>query len=499
MCPVYCLLSTVYLLMDVSIPDMNWTIISPALIVTGTALVAMIADMISPRGSKAALLSFVGIMLAIFQSIRLWGSQDISFSNMVALDNYTIFFNIIFLIGTALTIGISLTYVKREKIDKAEYYILLLLATVGMMLLAAGTDLIMIFLGLELLSISQYILAGFMRREPASNEAALKYFLLGAFATGFLLYGMALVYGGCGTTNLVGITDYISSTTAAESPLLLVGGFLILVGLGFKIALVPFHMWVPDVYEGAPTAITAFISAGPKAAGFAALLRVFVLTFEAMQGEWIAIVWVIAALTMTVGNVIAISQNNIKRMLAYSSIAHAGYALVALVASAEEGVSSLIFYLLVYTLMNIGAFGILIMMGREGAENLTFDSYSGLGFKRPVVALLMTLFMMSLAGFPPTAGFIGKFYIFRAAIKAGFTGLVIVAVVNSVISVYYYLRVVVVMYMSEPEEVPSTAVGASTPVLLSLTLALCALGVIEIGIMPSWLLELAVQSALSIM
>ncbi len=482
--------------MDASIPDMNWTIISPALIVTGTALVAMIADMISPRGSKAALLSFVGIMLAIFQSIRLWGSRDISFSNMVALDNYTIFFNIIFLIGTALTIGISLTYVKREKIDRAEYYILLLLATVGMMLLAAGTDLIMIFLGLELLSISQYILAGFMRREPASNESALKYFLLGAFATGFLLYGMALVYGGCGTTNLGGITDYISSTTAAESPLLLVGGLLILVGLGFKIALVPFHMWVPDVYEGAPTAITAFISAGPKAAGFAALLRVFVLTFEVMQGEWIAIVWVIAALTMTVGNVIAISQNNIKRMLAYSSIAHAGYALVALVASGEEGVSSLIFYLLVYTLMNIGAFGILIMMGREGAENLTFDSYSGLGFKRPVVALLMTLFMMSLAGFPPTAGFIGKFYIFRAAIKAGFTGLVIVAVVNSVISVYYYLRVVVVMYMREPEEVP---ISQSSPALLSLTLALCALGVIGMGIMPSRLLELAVQSALSIM
>ena len=355
--------------------------------------------------------------------------------------------------------------------------------------MAAGNELIIVFLGLELMSLSLYVLAGYFRESPASSEAGMKYLLLGAFASAFFLYGIALIYGGAGTTSIPEIAAAITADN--KSPLLLAGMFLLVVGFGFKVAIVPFHQWAPDVYEGAPTTIAAFISAGPKAAGFAAFLRIFMEALPNLQGEWSSVLILLAMLTMTVGNVIAIAQTNIKRMLAYSSIAHAGYVLIGLAAASDDGISSAMLYLLIYCVMNIGAFGAIILAKTEDGESLLISDYAGLGTRKPLLAMFMSVMLLSLAGFPPTAGFVGKFYIFKAAVGAGHIWLVIIGAINTAISAFYYLRVVVTMYMREPEEELEFSPYAST---LVVGLILAVVGVLLIGILPSIMLTPAQNS-----
>jgi NADH-quinone oxidoreductase subunit N len=379
---------------------------------------------------------------------------------------------------------LSRSYIAKAGIEHGEYYALLLFAIIGMMLMAAAADLVIFFLGFELMSVCFYVLAGFARRRVPSNEAALKYFLLGAFASGFLLYGIALLYGATGTTNIaaiVGQTDRL-----LKSPLFTIGLGLLLIGLAFKIAAVPFHMWVPDVYEGAPTTVSAFMSTGGKAAAFSAVLLIFAPKLVDVSVQIQDILAAVAALSMIVGNVIAISQSNVKRMLAYSSIAHAGYILTGVVAANTYGSNGVLYYLAAYTVMNVGAFGVLSLLETEEGKNLTFDEYVGLSRVRPFVAGLMALFMFSLAGIPPFAGFFGKYYVFAGAVGAGFTWLAIVGVVMSVVSAYYYLRLVVVMYFREPEgpitePVNGLAVGA---------LVLSAVVIVGMGLFPSTVLDL---------
>ncbi|MEK6621111.1 MAG: NADH-quinone oxidoreductase subunit N, partial [Planctomycetota bacterium] len=420
---------------------MTFNILSilPILVLAGFGMLVLLIDVMSARklGEKnlLAYLSLAGIVIAAIVSRNSTATTLFSFNDTFTIDNYALFFNILFLLSTGLVILISHNYIKREDINHGEYYALLMFSTIGMMLMASGADLLNIFIGLEVMSISIYILTGFKRSKLISNEASLKYFLLGAFATGFLLYGISLIYGTTGSIDLRQIACFIAGKGGVKDPLLLMGMGLIIVGLGFKVASVPFHAWVPDVYEGAPTAVTAFMSVGPKAAAFAAFMRIFLTAFGSSHYEWQKAIWILAVLTMTVGNVVAISQTNIKRMLAYSSIAHAGYLLVALVAANNMGVSGSLFYLLAYIFMNIGAFAIVIVLSQKGDVGMNIDDYAGLGFKHPMLAIAMTLFMFSMAGIPPMAGFVGKFYIFSAAIKSGYVGLAIIGVINSVISV----------------------------------------------------------------
>ena len=464
----------------------NWQLLMPELIIILTFILVAIFDLFnSIQKTVVAWLTIVGCAIALYVSIDMLqvGMEGTEFSDMIQVDKYSLFFNVIFLVSTILVVLISMNYLGRQDRRQGEYYLLILLATLGMMLMASGNELIVVFLGLELMSLSLYVLAGYFQRSMASSEAGMKYLLLGAFASGFFLYGIALIYGGAGTTSIPQIASAL--TVDAKSPLLLAGMFLLVVGFGFKVALVPFHQWAPDVYEGAPTSIAAFISAGPKAAGFAAFLRIFLEALQSIQSEWIVVVTILAALTMTVGNLVAIAQRNIKRMLAYSSIAHAGYVLVGLAAANKDGISSAMFYLFVYCVMNIGAFGVVILARTEDGESLMISDYAGLGFKKPLLALFMTLMLLSLAGFPPTAGFVGKFYIFRSAVESGQIWLVIIGAINTAISAFYYLRVVVAMYMREPE---AELDFLAYPRLLIVALTVAAIGVVLIGILPSYFL-----------
>ncbi|GIL18981.1 MAG: NADH-quinone oxidoreductase subunit N [Candidatus Jettenia caeni] len=460
-------------------------------------MIVLLVDILSSRklGEKnlLAYLSLMGIIVAAILARNSAGTTLFSFNESFAIDNYSLFFNFIFLLSTGLVILISHSYIKREEINHGEYYALILFSTIGMMLMASGADLLNIYIGLEVMSISIYILTGFKRSKLISNEASLKYFLLGAFATGFLLYGISLVYGSTGAINLKQIAGFIADKGSISNPLLLMGMALIIIGLGFKVASVPFHAWVPDVYEGAPTTITAFMSVGPKAAAFAAFLRILMTAFGSTHYEWQKIIYILALLTMTVGNVVAIAQTNLKRMLAYSSIAHAGYLLIALVAANDMGVSSVLFYILAYTFMNIGALAVVIIVSQKGDEFIQIHDFAGLGFKHPGLAVAMSLFMLSMAGIPPTAGFVGKFYIFSAAIKSGYIGLAVIGVINSVISVFYYLRIMVIMYMKEPTR-------DFNPLTLSplivVAVVLSVIGTLHLGIFPSKIMEIAQQSIL---
>lgn len=360
----------------------------------------------------------------------------------------------------------------------------------------------MIFLGLETFSLALYTLAGFWKTELRSNESALKYLLLGAFASGFFLYGIALIYGATGTTVLRQIAAFLVDGHP-PAPLFLIGGGLLLVGFGFKIASVPFHMWAPDVYEGAPTSVTAFMIAGTKAAAFAAFLRVFLLALPALHVQWLVAIWVLAVLTMTVGNLVALVQSNIKRMLAYSSIAHAGYLLVALVAGGSSGVAGILFYLVAYALMNLGVFAVIIALQGHERERLLLTDYAGLGWQRPVLAACMAVFMFSLAGIPPTAGFMGKLYIFSAALEGDYPVLAVIGVLNSVVSVYFYLRVIVIMYMSEATSPPHDQSRGQIPLVQAsaaavLAVAVSVMGTLHLGLFPSRLLDLARQSVSAI-
>ena len=469
-----------------TVPVINWHMLMPELVIVLTFVIVMVFDLFkSIRKSVLAWVTIIGSAIALWASVEMLHAGVIGneFNGMMRVDRFSMFFNIIFLVSTILVTLISINYLDRNDKRQGEYYVLILLATLGMMLMASGNELIVVFLGLELMSLSLYVLAGYFRSIQVSSEAGMKYLLLGAFASGFFLYGIALIYGGAGTTSIPDIASELEA--GGSSPLMLAGMFLLIVGFGFKVALVPFHQWAPDVYEGAPTPIAAFISAGPKAAGFAAFLRIFTGALESLQSEWIVVVVILAVLTMTVGNVIATAQSNIKRMLAYSSVAHAGYVLVGLAAANNDGISSAMLYLLVYCVMNVGAFAAVILARTEDGESLRIADYAGLGFRKPLLALFMTIMLLSLAGFPPTAGFVGKFYVFRSAVDAGHIWLVVIAAINTAISAFYYLRVVVVMYMKDPE---AERDFHAYPGLLVFTLLLATIGVVLIGVLPSYFL-----------
>lgn len=468
----------------------------PLLVVAGWACLLLLVDLFIPADRKGltALLAALGLLAGLVLAVGQFGQAGEAFGGMVVLDGYATFLHLVFLGTGLLGIGLAYDYLRRMGIERGEYYTLLLFTISGMMLMAQAGDLILVFLALELLSIPLYILAGFARPRLESEESAMKYFLLGAFASGFVVYGIALVFGATESTLLKEVVAAVRGGTA-ENGLLLAGAGLILVGLGFKVAAVPFHMWTPDVYQGAPSPVTAFMSVGAKAGGFAALLRVFVAAFPALAPAWgQAAAWV-AALTMTWGNVAAIAQPNIKRMLAYSSIAHAGYILMALPAAADpavapDAVSAALFYLFAYMLTNLGAWGVVLALERAEGRGLAIEDYAGLGARRPALALAMALFMLSLTGLPPTVGFVGKFYLFRAALQADLVWLAVVGVVTSLISAYYYLRVVVVMYMREGEpEVRSEG-------WLNGVVGLTALATFLLGLLPAPLFDLAARSGL---
>lgn len=473
------------------IPAINMAVIAPEVILSLFAMAVLLINVFVKSESKGYLgyLSIAGIVVSLFSLVSGWGNPTEAFSGTIVQDNFAIFFKGIFLISAAMSILITDKYLVREECNQGEIYPLILFATVGMMLMAAGTDLMTIFLGLEVLSVSLYILAGFNRGSLKSNEAGLKYFLLGSFSTGFLLYGMALIYGATGTTKVAKIATVIAQTGIGTSNIMLLAGVLLMAtGFAFKIAAAPFHMWTPDVYEGAPTPMTAFMSVGPKAAGFAAFLRVFLVALPALQPEWTWLIWGLAVLTMTVGNITALYQQNIKRMLAYSSIAHAGYVLVGFTAGNAVGTAGILFYMLSYAFMNIGAFAIIILVGKKGEANNNVSDYAGFGYKHPMLGIAMCIFLFSLAGIPPAAGFIGKFYLFSGAIQAGYIWLAIIGVLNSAASVYYYLRVMIFMYFKEPTEEFEWV--KLTPAFV-ICLIIAVAGVLIPGVLPGVFLELA--------
>lgn len=460
----------------------------PELTLICVGLLLLLLDLVTKRKEVLAAVGIAGTLLALYGTYKLYGIAEpqSAFWDMFVLDGYANVFKIIFYLNIILTICISIKYMAIEKAPYGEYYALLMFATSGMMIMASAADLIILYLGLELMALSTYILVGLLRGQPRSNEAALKYFFLGAFSSAFLLYGISLTYGLTGTTNLKEIADTLILIQMNGDPIIYLGLIFIIVAFGFKIALAPFHMWAPDVYEGAPTSITAFMSIGPKAAGFAVLGRVLFDAFGGMHVQWASILVPLAVITMAVGSIIALAQTNIKRMLAYSSIAHAGYMLLGIITGTPEGLASTVSYLVIYTFMNIGAFAIVIMLRREGFQGENLDDYMGLAKSHPAAAALMLVFMFSLTGIPPTAGFIGKFYVFMEAINAGYTYLAIIAVVFSAISAFFYLRVVVYMYMRDQKE---EVVLTGSP-SMSIALAVTATMILIIGVFPSVLLNL---------
>lgn len=468
--------------MQFVMPDLSP--VMPEIVMTCLALALLLADLIIKRKETIAFLSIISVAIVTY---ILLGSMGTTFNGMFISDGYSTFFKLIFFLNVLLTVLISVKYIAIEKVNLGEYYSLILFATLGMMLMASAGDLIVLYLGLELMALSTYILVGFIRYNIKSNEAAMKYFLLGAFASAFLLYGISMIYGLTGTTDLKAISAYIIKNGLSNNPVLMFSIVLFAAAFSFKIAAVPFHMWAPDAYEGAPTSITAFMSVGPKAAGFAVLGRVFLTAFGSVRIEWSAILIPIAILTIGVGNIAALSQTNIKRMLAYSSIAHAGYVLLGIIAGTSDGIASVLNYLLIYAFMNLGAFAVVIMLRSEGFKGDNIRDYEGLAKTHPLAAALMLVFMFSLTGIPPTAGFMGKFYIFMSAIDAGYTWLVIIAVIFSVISAYFYLRIVMYMYMKEPEE----TVQLTTSPAIKLALAITVAAVIIIGVLPSALINFA--------
>ncbi|MFP3854582.1 MAG: NADH-quinone oxidoreductase subunit N [Anaerolineales bacterium] len=465
--------------------------ILPLLIVVGWATLLLLIDLFIPARRKGwtALLAAAGLLAALVPAVGQLNLQQQAFGGMLAVDGFAAFLQVVFLLAGVIGIALAHDYLIRMDLLRGEFYSLLLFSISGMMLMATAADLIVVFVALELLSIPLYVLSGFASPKFESQEAAMKYFLLGAFASGFLVYGIALVFGASETTNMAAIMTAMQEGTVDQS-LVLIGAGMLLVGLGFKIAAVPFHMWTPDVYHGAPSPVVGFMSVGAKAGGFAALLRVFIAAFPAMAEAWGPIAMWLAAATMTWGNVAAIAQRNIKRMLAYSSIAHAGYILMALPAAANpdlagEAVGSALFYLLAYAVTNLGAWGIVVALERQEGQGLEIQDYAGLATRRPGLALAMLLFMLSLTGLPPSAGFVGKFYLFRTVLQADLIWLALVGVITSLVSAYYYLRIVIVMYMQEGEP------ESRSEFWLNGSVGLTALATFLLGILPAPLFALA--------
>jgi len=457
----------------------------PLTIVTVTALIVLTIDALMKKSDLITWwLSLVGLVLAFVAAATSVGQNGSAFGGMVTTGGYADYFAMVFAAAGLTSILLSRSYIRKDQLEAGEYYTLLLFGVVGMILMASAADLIMFFLGLEIMSIAFYVLAGFARKRAVSTEAALKYFLLGAFATGFLLFGIALVYGSARGTGIPAIVA--AAPGLVQSPWFMIGLAMILIGLAFKVAAVPFHMWVPDVYEGAPTTVSAFMSTGGKSAAFAVMLLIFAPGVMQAAAGLRGILSVIAALSMIVGNVTAISQISIKRMLAYSSIAHAGYMLVGVVAANATGSTGVLFYLMAYTMMNVGAFGVLSILESKDGQNLTFDDYAGLSAKHPLLAALMAVFMFSLAGVPPFAGFFGKYYVFVGAVEGGYTWLAILGVVMSLVSAYFYLRLVVVMYFKDQVSV----IDERVPAAGVLALVLSALVLLGLGVYPSIVLNI---------
>jgi NADH-quinone oxidoreductase subunit N len=473
---------------SLSVPPVAWSVLAPPLIVFATALLALALDLLPPGDSKEHLgsVALAGVVVALIVSVLSWGADERGFSGMLVLDNYALFFNVVICYAVALVLLLSLDYLRRQGAESGEYYGLVLFSMSGMMLLASANDFMVVFLAIEVMSLSLYVMAGIFKTRLASSEASMKYLLLGAFASSFLLYGIALIYGATGSTSF----ERVAAAVAGQPrpTMFLVGAGLLLVGFGFKISAVPFHMWAPDVYEGAPTSVAALIATGAKAAAFAALIRLLGGALRVAQPDTTAILWVVAALTMTVGNVVAVAQSNLKRMLAYSSVAHVGYMLLGLVAGGSVGAAAVLFYLLAYVFTTAGAFGAILLCERGREEAVNVDDYAGLARRSPLLAGALSLFLLSLIGIPPLAGFFAKFYVFGSAVRAGYLGLVVVAVLNSAVAAYYYLRVVVYMYMREADG-EGAIYAPSFAGALALVIALA--GIILLGVMPAPFVDLA--------
>lgn len=475
-------------------PPLN--LLVPELVLVCLGLFLVVADLFLAR--QRFLLPVFTVVGALASLVLLCGNAGVDplpiFNGMYAVDAYSLFFKAVILIAVIFTVLLSGRYLKVEGVQHGEYYSLLTFSAVGMMVMVSARDLIVLYLGLELMALSIYCLVGFLKHDQRSNEAALKYFLMGAFSSGLLLYGISLIYGLTGTTSLYPLAARLNTLGLANNHALLVGLGLVLVAFCFKVAAAPFHMWSPDAYEGAPSPISAFMSVGPKGASFAALGSILFISFGGVQAHWGPLLAVIALLTMAVGNILAISQKSVKRMLAYSSIAHAGYILLGLLPGNAEGLSAILTYMLIYAFMNMGAFGILILLCDDKRRGEQLDDYRGLAKTNPVAAALMLVFMFSLTGIPPTAGFIGKFNLLLAAVHAGYVKTVVIAVILSAISAYYYLRVVRYMYMLAPEKESPASPAMSPGLTAALTLAM--LMVIAIGVAPGWLLDLTGRSLL---
>jgi NADH-quinone oxidoreductase subunit N len=464
----------------------------PMACVTAAAIAAMIAEAFSVPGERMPIapLGVIGLAGAALASIALWNHNTSSFG-VVAADNFGLFVTAVLIVVGLLSLALSAPTIEREHLPRGEYYALLLFALAGMMLMASATDLLVIFLALEVLSIAVYVMTGIRRDSPVSTEAAFKYFLLGAFSSAFFLYGIAFVYGVTGSTRLDRIGSAIA-TQGAATPLTMIAIGLLLVGFAFKVSAVPFHMWTPDAYEGAPPAVTGFMSTGVKAAAFAAFVRVFLSALDPLRASWAAILWPVAAATMIVGTVVGVAQTNVRRMLAYSSIAHGGYLLLALMSGNDYGKGAVLFYLLTYAVTNLGAFGVIGLLEDYDRANDKVTDYAGLWHDHPALAALMAMFMLSLGGFPPLAGFIAKWYVFTAAIKAGYTWLAIIGVLTSVVSVFFYLRIVVMMYMTPSGE--TIARFPAVPKIAGAALVASAIVIFYLGILPTRVLDWAAAS-----
>jgi NADH-quinone oxidoreductase subunit N len=474
----------------------EYAAIIPILIVALSGCAAMLAEAFRQPGERMPIagLGLIGLAGAAVASVFLWDTDRTSF-NVIRSDNFALFVNLILCVIGVLTMLLSNDVVERDNLPAGEYYALTLFAICGMMMMAAAADLLVIFIALEILSLAVYVLTGIKRASLGGAEAAFKYFLLGSFSSAFFLYGVAFMFAVSGSTRL----DQLSIALAAQAPgtvptLAILGAGLLAVGFAFKISAVPFHMWTPDAYEGAPTIVTAFMSTGVKAAAFAAFVRVFLSPLEPLQAEWLPILSVIAGLTMIVGTVLGVVQTNIKRMLAYSSIAHAGYLLLGIVAANSAGKAAILFYLLIYAFTNLGALGIVSLLASPDSEHAELRDFAGLAKARPGIAALMTVFLLSLGGFPPAAGFIGKYFIFSAAVQEGHYTLAIIGVLTSVVSVFFYLRIVVMMYMSEGQEVHRPSVPATAMA----GLALATLATFYLGVLPARVMQLAFDSIATI-
>jgi len=472
--------------------DFQWIIPEIVLVVVGLAVLLVSAGRRGKGSSTACgVLTLAGGIAAFCFAIRLWGAKADLFNALYVVDDFGTFLKYIFLAILLLVSLISLAYTRREEIVSGEYYSLLLFAVFGMMVMVSSNSFVTIFIGLEVMSLSIYILCGLLQGSLRAIESSLKYFLLGSFGTAFFLYGIALIYASAGTIDIQAVRAVAIGKQLGGSAIFLTGMALLIVGFGFKIASVPFHMWTPDVYEGAPTSVTVFMATGVKAAAFGAFLRVFYTAFYPLITEWSPVLWFMAVLTMCVGNITALLQNNMKRLLAYSSIAHAGYILIAFVTGDRLLSSSVLYYLLAYTFMNLGAFTVVILLGRKGEEHEDIDSYAGLAARHPFIALCMTIFLLSLTGIPPLAGFAGKFYLFSDAIKGQYYWLAVIGMLNSAVSAYYYLRVLMYMYFKEPvKELGKVDMSPAYVVVMLVSVG----ALLYLGIFPRGFILLAQQS-----